>query len=217
MKTLLIGAVALASLTVVSAASAQTRPARAAAAAPAAAAATTQAAQAPASAGGPVIPGVCVFYSQRLMASSMAGQAVNARMQQLVTDVDGELQPYQTSIQTEAQALQQGAATIPQAEQQQRTQALRQRAQEAQQLQQTREEELRYTLAEQRRLITVAVEPILTAIYREKGCGIMLDRESAFMLNTDMEVTDEAIRRLNTQLPTLSFNRLPVPVQAQGQ
>jgi len=215
MKILALGAVALASLTVASAASAQSRPARAAAAAPAAAQAAPQAAQA--NPGGPVIPGVCVFYSQRLMAASMAGQSVNARMQQLVNDVDGELQPYQTSIQAEAQALQQGANTIPQAEQQQRGQALRQRAQEAQQLRQTREEELRYTLAEQRRLITVAVEPILTAIYREKGCGLMLDRESVFMLNTDMEVTDLAISRLNGTLPSLTFNRMPVPVQAQGQ
>jgi hypothetical protein len=35
-------------------------------------------------------------------------------------------------------------------------------------------------------------------------------------MNPAMDVTGEVITRLNAQLPTLTFNRLPVPVQ-QGQ
>ena len=85
------------------------------------------------------------------------------------------------------------------------------------QLEQTRDNELRYTLGEQRRLISVAVEPILVAIYQERGCGILLSRESVFMMNPAMDVTDLAIQRLNTALPSLSFNRMAVPVQQPGQ
>jgi len=191
MKLFAIGAVALASL-VATAASAQT-------------AGPTNP--------GPVIPGVCVYFNQQLMAQSTAGQAVQARMQQLATEVQGEITPYATAIQTEAQALQAGASTIPAADQQTRRQALQQRVSEAQQLEQTRSDELRYTLQEQRRLISAAVEPILVAVYQEKGCGIMLDRESVFIMNPAMDVTADVITRLNTALPTLSFNRLPVPAQ----
>ena len=165
---------------------------------------------------GPVIPGVCVFYNARLLAQSSAGQAVEARMQQLAQEVQGELQPYATSIQTEAQQLQSSGASLPADQLNQRRQALQQRAQEAQQLEATRENELRYTLAMQRQAITEAVSPILTAIYQEKGCGLLLDRESVFMMNPAMDVTDTAIQRLNTALPTLSFNRMTVPAQ-QGQ
>jgi outer membrane protein len=91
---------------------------------------------------------------------------------------------------------------------------VQQRIQEAQGLEQTRQDELRYTLSEQRRLISEAVEPILVAVYQERGCGMLLDRESVFILNPAMDVTDMVIQRLNTALPTLSFNRLPVPAQA---
>lgn len=164
---------------------------------------------------GPVIPGVCVYFNQRLLAQSTVGVAVQARMEQLATEVRGELQPYATAIQTEMTALQQGQATIPADQMQQRRHALQQRLQEAQQLEQTRDGELRYTLSEQRRLISAAVEPILVAVYQERGCGIMIDRESAFIVNPAMDVTDVVIQRLNTALPTLSFNRLPVPAQAQ--
>ncbi|MDI1280642.1 OmpH family outer membrane protein [Brevundimonas sp.] len=166
---------------------------------------------------GPVIPGVCVFFNQRLLAQSTAGQAVQARMTQLSQEVQGELTPYATSIQTEIQTLQTSGASLSEAERNSRSQALQQRIQEAQQLEQTRDNELRYTLGEQRRLISVAVEPILVAIYQERGCGILLSRESVFMMNPAMDVTDLAIQRLNTALPSLSFNRLPVPVQQPGQ
>ncbi|MBK1968059.1 MULTISPECIES: OmpH family outer membrane protein [Brevundimonas] len=194
MKLIALGAFALASLTA-SAALAQT--------------------QGPANPG-PVIPGVCVYFNQRVLAQSTAGQAVQTRMEQLAQEVQGELQPYATAIQTEVQALQQGAATIPADQMNQRRQQLQQRVQEAQQLEGTRENELRYTLAEQRRKISEAVEPLLVAVYQEKGCGIMIDRESVFILNPSMDVTDTVIQRLNAQLPTLSFNRMPVPAQPQS-
>jgi outer membrane protein len=160
---------------------------------------------------GPVIPGVCVYFNQRLLAQSTVGQAVQTRMEQLAGEVQGELAPYGTAIQTEITALQQGGqAADPDGA---RRTAVQLRIQEAQALEQTRQDELRYTLSEQRRLISAAVEPILVAVYQEQGCGILIDRESVFILNPAMDVTDTVIQRLNTALPTLSFNRLPVPVQ----
>jgi outer membrane protein len=196
MKLLAIGAFALASFV--------------ATAAPNVAAAQTAGPENP----GPVIPGVCVYFNQRLLAQSTVGQAVQTRMEQLAGEVQGELAPYGTAIQTEITALQQGGqAADPDGS---RRAALQQRIQEAQTLEQTRQDELRYTLGEQRRLISAAVEPILVAVYQEKGCGILLDREGVFIMNPAMDVTDTVIQRLNTNLPTLSFNRLPVPVQ-QGQ
>lgn len=194
MKLIAIGAFALASLTA-SAALAQT--------------------QGPANPG-PAIPGVCVYFNQRVLAQSTVGQAVQTRMEQLAQEVQGELQPYATAIQTEAQALQQGAATIPADQMNQRRQQLQTRIQEAQQLEGTRDNELRYTLAQQRQKISEAIEPLLVAVYQEKGCGIMIDRESVFILNPAMDVTDTVIQRLNAQLPTLSFNRMPVPAQPQS-
>ena len=75
-------------------------------------AASAQQAAAPANPG-PVIPGVCVYYNARLLAQSAAGQAVEARMQQLAQEVQGELQPYATALQTEAQQLQTSGASLP--------------------------------------------------------------------------------------------------------
>ena len=195
MKLFAIGAVALASVLGATAASAQTA--------------------GPANVG-PAIPGVCVYFNQQLLAQSTAGQSVQTRMEALAAEVQGELTPYGTTIQTEAQALQSGAAAIPADQMQTRRQALQQRVQEAQALEETRRNELQYTLSEQRRLISAAVEPILVAVYQEKGCGILIDRESVFIMNPAMDVTATVIQRLNTALPTVTFNRMPVPAQPQS-
>jgi outer membrane protein len=171
-------------------------------------------AQAPANPG-PVIPGVCVFHNDRLLGTSTAGQSVQTGMQRLITEVQGELQPYAAAIQTEAQQLQQGGATAdPQGT---RRQALQQRAQEAQQLEQTRQQELQYTQQMQVRAIAQAADPILVAVYQERGCGLLLDRSAVYISNPAMDITDVVIQRLNTALPSLSFNRMPVPVQAPAQ
>jgi outer membrane protein len=143
----------------------------------------------------------------------MAGQSVQAGMQRLVTEVQGELAPYAATLQTEGMALQQGGqAADPDGS---RARAWQARAQEAQQLEQRRQTELQYTQQVQVRAIAQAADPILVAIYQERGCGLLLDRSAVYIANPAMDVTDLVIQRLNTALPSLSFNRLEVPAQVQ--
>jgi len=165
---------------------------------------------------GAAISGVCVFFSQGAVAQSNVGKAVAARLEQLEGEIRTELQPYATHIQTEGQALQQGASTIPADQLTQRGQALQQRYQEFQTLQQTRSDELRYTAAMQQQAIAQAMDPLVIAAYQEKGCSVLLNRESIFIANPAMDITATVVQRLNTALPTLSFNRMPVPAQPQS-
>jgi outer membrane protein len=134
-------------------------------------------------------------------------------MQRLLTEVQGELAPYSSTIQAEVTALQQGGeAADPGGT---RRQALQARAQEAQQLQQTRSNELQYTQGVQLQAIGTAVEPIVIALYQERGCSILLNRSAIYSANPAMDITPTAIERLNAALPSLSFNRLTPPAQPQ--
>lgn len=162
---------------------------------------------------GAPIAGVCAFDNEELLARSTAGVSVQTGLQRLLQEVQGELAPYSTTIQTEYQQLQQGGQTAdPDGS---RMRALQARAAEAQQLEQTRQNELRYTQGVQLQTIGQAVEPIVVAVYQERGCSILLNRSGVYSLNPAMDITEAVIQRLNTALPSLSFNRLPVPVQPQ--
>lgn len=195
MKLLALGAFAAATL-IAGAASAQNAPA------------------APAVNHGPALTGVCVYNPQRVLAQSTAGQSLQTGLQRLAEEVRGELQPYAANIQSEAQQLQQGGqAADPDGS---RRRAWQQRLEEAQQLEQTREQELRYTEAMQTQIIGAAASPIIAAAYQQRNCSILLDRSAVFLANPAMDLTDTILQGLNRDLATLpAFNRMPLPAQPQ--
>ena len=65
--------------------------------------------------------------------------------------------------------------------------------------------------------ITQAADPIILALYTERGCGILISRESVLRVNPSMDITEAAIQRVNAALPSLSFTRMPVPAQQPAQ
>lgn len=163
---------------------------------------------------GPVVTGVCIYSPQALLASSTAGQSLASGLQRLAQEVQGELSPYSAALETEAAALQQGGqAADPDGT---RARAWQQRLQEAQQLEQTRTNELRYTERLQTQTIVTAARPIVAALYAERGCSVLLDGNTILAANPAMDITPMAVQRLNQALPSLpAFNRSPVPAELQ--
>jgi Skp family chaperone for outer membrane proteins len=156
--------------------------------------ASTAFAQTPAAApatpaGGPPIPGVCVFYRDAAIANSMVGKAMTERMKTLVTYVQAELQPEGTALQTEEKALEGMTQEQLQANQQQRNQ------------------ELQATQAEQVQNILQQADPIINAVYSERKCSLLIDRAQIYGANPDMDVTKTVVDRLNAKITTISFDR----------
>lgn len=193
MKLIAIGAFALASLVASNAAAQQAQPAVN---------------------HGPALTGVCVYAPSLALAQSTAGQSMMTRLRDLAVEVQGELQPYQANLQSEYQALQQGGqAADPDGS---RGRAWQQRLRDTQQLEETRSNELEYTRRYQTNALTDAFRPIVIALYQEKGCSLLLDGSSVLASNPAMDITPEAVRRMNAQMPSLpAFNRMAVPVQQQ--
>lgn len=174
------------------------------------------AAQSPAQANithGAPIAGICIYDNDEVLARSTAGQSVQTGLQRLVGEVQGELAPYASAIQTEVQALQQGGEAAD--ADGSRRRALQTRAEEARQLEQTRSAELQYTQNMQLQAIGAAVEPIVIALYQERGCSLLVNRTAVYSANPAMDITPTAIERLNAALPSLSFSRMTPPVQPQ--
>jgi Skp family chaperone for outer membrane proteins len=193
MKLIALGAFALATLTA-GAASAQSQPA-------------------PLN-HGPALAGVCIYSPQALLGSSTAGQSLATGLQRLNEEVRGELAPYGASLESEATALQTGGqAADPDGS---RARAWQARLQEAQTLEQTRTNELRYTERLQTQTIVSAARPIIAALYQEKGCSLLLDGSNILAANPAMDLTPTAVQRLNQALPALpAFTRSAVPADLQ--
>ncbi|MBW3617481.1 MAG: OmpH family outer membrane protein [Proteobacteria bacterium] len=208
MKTIILCG-ALSATLLSSTVAAQTAPARPAATPPGARPAAAAAPSNP----GPVIAGVCVLDGAAAIANSAAGRAANTRLQTLTQQVQAELQAQQTPLTTEATAIN----ALPEAQRGPRRQALGPRVQAFQTLAQTREQELRLTQSQALQRIETELQAVVSQIYVQRGCGLMLDRAAVVYTNPALDVTPAAIAALNTRLPTITFNRATLPATPAGR
>lgn len=207
---------ALAALLLASAGAAQAAPAKKAAA-PAAPVATQAATPRPTTAAappinhGPPIPNMCLYSNDRALGLSSVGKAASTRMQQLRAQVTAELQGEQTALQTDASALR--AKNVPETDAQ--WNPLRQRAQALDAKAAQRQRELEATGTDALTQINTRVNAILPGIYQQRGCSILLNGEAVVTANPAMDLTDAVVAQLNTQMPTITFDRKTLPAQPQ--
>lgn len=178
--------------------------------------AQAQAAQAPALNHGSPVPGLCIFNQQGAVAGSSAGQSVANRLKQLGDVVTAELRPEGTTLAAEENALK--------AEQNRETPAFQQRAntflQRANAYQQKvaqRQQELQATEVEQLTRISTELRPILTTVYQQRQCSLLVDANSVLAANPAMDITPTVVQQLNAKLPSLTFDRKRLDQQAAAR
>ena len=209
-KTLLTAISALALMSPAAGALAQTaaksKPKAAAVSAPAAAPAPPPPLQL-----GAGIPGVCVFSEEAAVSRSSAGDTINKRMQQLGAQVQAELGPEQTSLDADIKAFK----ALPQDQQQAQGPALQQRVQDFETKRALRQRELETTLRKAIGRVDGELEPIIRVVVATRSCGLLLKADNAiYAANPTMDITSAVIEKLNTKLPSVTFDREHLDAQA---
>ena len=163
---------------------------------------------------GPAIAGICVYFDDRAVGSSTAGQAAGARMQQLRAQIAAELQAEQTGIQTDGAALNAKKATLTAEQFAQQAQPIQQRAQALEAKAQQRQRELEATAAKAGQRIHTAIDPVLRSAYQSHSCSVLLNGDQGvYIVNPAMDLTPLVTTGLNASLPTLTFDRELLPAQ----
>jgi len=201
-KFLSAAASSVVALAIATSASAQTAPA----AAPAAPAVTH----------GPALTGVCIFSSQRAVATSAVGKAVDARLKTIIQQVNAELTAERTGLDNEAKALDAKKATLAQDALEQQASALQVKANAWQRKGQLRQKEVEAT--EQKALSRVyqELDTPIRQVYQAQKCSILLDRESVMLANPSMDITDGVVTALDARIKTLTFDRERLDQGAPG-
>jgi Skp family chaperone for outer membrane proteins len=173
----------------------------------AAAAPAAPAAEAIAAPSGPPIAGMCVFSYDRTIAESTVGRAYVARLQQLNSQAEAELNPERTTLQSDARALEGQRATLPPEQFEQRAEAMNQRIQAYGAKEQLRGRELEQTRTVQLQRIVQQVNPLVVSVYNTRRCSIVFDASSLIATNPAMDITDDVVSQLNTRMSTITFDR----------
>jgi Skp family chaperone for outer membrane proteins len=154
--------------------------------------------------GGPIIPGICVLNQQAVFNTSKVGTAANARYKQLHDKAQKDVNAEEAKIVADAKALQSQKLQPAQLQQKQqqiakRYQDLRARAaKESQDLEATRQG----VVAK----ISAAAQPVISQVYGQRKCGILVARSSVLAGNPAMDITTAIVAGLDAKITTIAFD-----------
>jgi Skp family chaperone for outer membrane proteins len=165
---------------------------------------------------GAPIAGVCIFSSQRAVATSQVGKAVDARLKTIISQVNAELTAERTSLDNDAKALDAKKATLDQSALEQQAAALQVRANAWQRKGQLRQREVEATEQKQLARVYQELDPAIRQAYQAKTCSILIERESVLLGNPAMDITDAVVAAVDARIKTLTFDRERLDQAAPG-
>ncbi|KQY28158.1 outer membrane chaperone Skp [Caulobacter sp. Root1455] len=165
---------------------------------------------------GAPIAGVCIFSSQRAVATSQVGKAVDARLKAIIAQVNAELTAERTSLDNDAKALDAKKATLDQSALEQQAAALQVRANAWQRKGQQRQREVEATEQKQLARVYQELDPAIRQAYQAKTCSILIERESVLLGNPAMDITDAVVTAVDARIKTLTFDRERLDQAAPG-
>ncbi|MBO9579607.1 MAG: OmpH family outer membrane protein [Sphingobium sp.] len=163
--------------------------------------------------GGPTIPGVCLLSRQAVMANAKVAVAASDRLraltQQAQQEIDGERQPVETDIK----AFNAEAAKLPETQRLQRQQALQARLQPIEAKTRLRAREIDATREKALERISTELQPVVAQVYKQRQCGLLIDRNSVIGGNMANDLTAAVTQGLDAKISTITFNRETLPAE----
>jgi Skp family chaperone for outer membrane proteins len=164
---------------------------------------------------------VAVVDTGRIYTECTACRAAVSQLQSQATALQQRQQTLAGPIQTEGQAIEAAINALPAAQRQNPPAALQQRIQRWQQSQQTAQTELQglqtrlqSTQAHVRQQIDARLGPIINQVMTARGANVAVDTDATLARASGIDVTNDVLTALNSQVPSVSVTPLP---QAQQQ
>jgi len=161
---------------------------------------------------------IVVVDRQKVFAECTACKSAQTQLQAQATSIQQRAQQLGQPLQTEAEAIQKAAGgKAPDAALQARIQALQTKENSANQEIQGRQQTFQRNRAYVAQQITAKLEPIVTSVMQKRGANIALDSDMTIASSASIDVTNDVLAQLNTQLPSVSVTAPAQPAQPAGR
>ncbi|MFC3581401.1 OmpH family outer membrane protein [Sphingomonas hylomeconis] len=164
--------------------------------------------------GGPVIPGICLVSRQAIFSNAKIGLAADARIRQITSEAQREVDAERAPIDADVKAFQAEAAKLTPEQRVTRERALNARLQPVQAKAQRRSQEIEATRAKALQRVASEAQPVLAQVYAARKCGLLLDRTSVLGGNLANDLTADVVRGLDAKITTITFNRETIAAPA---
>ena len=158
-----------------------------------------------------MIAGVCLLSREAVFANAKIGVAATARLQQLATEAQAEVDTERRPIDADLTAFRAEAPRLTADQRQAREQALAARLAPVQAKAQQRSREIDATRAKALERISTEAQPVIAQVYRQRNCGLLFDRSTALGGNFTNDLTAAVVQALDARISTINFNREILP------
>lgn len=142
--------------------------------------------------------------SQEILAESAAGKSLRAQIESYRKKFQADLSKREDDLRKqEAELKRQRTLLSPEAFEERRK-TFEQQVTGVQREIQDRNKSFETALTDARKQLLTALEPIFADIMKEYGANLMLDQNQVVLGATTLDITKEAIRRLDSKLPKMT-------------
>lgn len=157
-------------------------------------------------------PPILTLDQERLFAQSRAAAQVSAEIEARAEALAAENRVIETELVAEELALTEQRPGMDPDEFRALADAFDEKVQAIRDEQDAKARELQRLRDEERQAFLQRITPVLAMIARERGAFVVLDRRSVFLSAEQIDITAEAVRRIDASLDS-EPNRVPAPEQ----
>lgn len=165
--------------------------------------------------GGPLIPGVCLLSREAVLANAKVGIYASQRIRQLTEEAQAEVNADRKPIEADVAAFRAQAAKMTPEQRVAQEKALAARLAPIQTKAEQRTREIEKTRAKAIDTIGQQLQPVIAAVYTQKACGLLLDRNTVLGGNMGNDLTQAVVAGLDARLTSLTIQREDLSGAAQ--
>lgn len=164
-----------------------------------------------------------IVNTETILTQSLAGRDMAQRLQAIQTQMQGELQPDQTWLQQEGQALAQARQGQTDEQVRANSQLVRRfeeferRRQAFAQRLATLERDMQYTQLMARQEFNRQLTPIVREVMQARNAQIVVDRSTVLLANEGVDATQDVLRLMDERVRTINVTRQTAPAPQQPQ
>jgi Skp family chaperone for outer membrane proteins len=171
----------------------------------------------PAKPTGTPAPKILVIDRAAILRGSAVGQSIMTQVQALTVSAENGLKGREVALRSEGAALQQQLAILSPSVKAAKIRAFEAKQTALQQDVQKQQGLIQGGVLKARQQVEQALGPILQKIMTERGANLLLDRNAVVLGTVDVDITGDAVGRLNKVLPTVKVVPTPLPPGAAPQ
>ncbi|HEV2674356.1 MAG TPA: OmpH family outer membrane protein [Aliidongia sp.] len=156
-------------------------------------------------------PKILVIDRAAILRGSVVGQNIMKQVQALTVAAEQGLKARDVALRSEGQALQQQLAILAPGVKAAKIKAFEAKQAALQADVQKQQGLIQGGVLKARQQVEQALGPILQALMQERGANLLLDRNAVVLGTVNVDITKDAIARLNQKLPTVKVALTALP------